>query len=314
VESSFLKWAGVDITSQKVYPENGQLKEKQRIQGEHVIYDKRTGNFYAPTAGTTWIYRRKKADSTNESPIPTTFPVSAPSNSRTRPEVVLTDKKQPLPPLELTKIKFTDGMRGRFGVAKDQVDTETREAQFFGSVETANASVLSKNSDIDFDHIERWPDAVFLTSDVLNVYSIPNAPGSNPSNKQLLNARGNVLAKSKFDIIQADRVTYNSATNLTYAYGDDGKEVSITKQDSAGQRPISSRGKSVRYNNRTRESDLKDPNAMEFTDLKTGIRSKPFMPDLGGSPKPGDPIKQPRTPLQRQGRNATERKSFSGGN
>jgi hypothetical protein len=313
VENYKLKWAGVDITSQKLYPESGEIKEKQRIQGQHIIYDKRTGDFFAPGPGTTRIYRRKGGDGKAEGPIPTVHPVSSTlANGRSRPEAVLTDKK--LPPLELTRIKYTDGMQGRFGVAKDQAEEEPREAQFVGAVQTVNASVPGKNSDIDFDHVERWPDYVFLTSDVLNVFSYPNAPGSKPANRQLLNARGNAVAKSKFDVIQADRVTYNSATSLTYAYGEDDKEVSITKQESPGQRPTTTRGKMVRYNNVTRESDLKDPHAIQITDLKTGLRAKAFMPDLGGSPKPIDPKPLPRPPLQRQGRNSTERKSFTGGN
>ncbi len=308
IVDAILKHPGVDIISQKLLPESGELKEKQRIQGQHVIYDKRTGNFHAPGAGMAWLYRRK-GKSNAETPIPTAFPAASISNGR-RPEVVLTDKKPPM--LELTKIKFSLGMQGRFGVAKDKTDNERRDAEFYGDVQAANASVFSKNSDIDFDHLTRWPDYVFLTSDVLNVFSIPLPAGSDPANKQLLDARGNALARANFDTIQADRITYNSASALAYGYGYDGKEVSINKQESFGQRPTTSRGKTVMYNKDTRQSKIDDPQALSFVDLKSGIRSKPFFPELGGSPKPLDPKPQPRVPLQRQGKVSTERNGFTG--
>jgi hypothetical protein len=307
IEDSILKHPGVDIITQKLLPGSGELKEKQRIQGQHVIYDKRTGNFHAPGAGMAWLYRRKGKGNA-DAPIPTAFPAAS-SNGR-RPEVVLADKKPPM--IELTKIKFSLGMQGRFGVAKDKADNERRDAEFYGDVQAANASVSTKNSDIDFDRLTLWPDYVFLTSDVLNVFSIPLPAGSDPPNKQLLDARGNALTRAKFDTIQADRITYNSASALAYGYGYDGKEVSITKQDSPGQRPTTSRGKTVLYNKDTRQSKIDDPQALSFVDLKSGIRSKPFFPELGGSPKPLDPKPQPRVPLQRQGKVSTERNGFTG--
>jgi hypothetical protein len=307
VKDSIVTNPGVDIQSLKYFPETRDLKEKQRIWGQDVIYDKRTGNFYAWGAGQVWIYRRKGKEAATDGPIPTAFP----SNGPRRPEVVLTDKK--LPPLELTKIKFTEGMGGRFGVAKEQAENERRDAEFFGAVQAVNASVLTGNSDIDFDRLTYWPDSVFLTSDVLNVYSFPNPPGSKAANRQLLDARGNALARSKFDTMQADRITYNSASSLMYAYGYDGKQVSLTKQDSPGQRPSSpTRGRTIVYNNVTRQSIVNDPQMMSFVDLKSGLRARAFFPDLGGTPKPIDPKPQPRQPLQRQGRQATERYGFTG--
>ena len=47
-------------------------------------------------------------------------------------------------------------------------------------------------------------------------------------------------------------------------------------------------------------------------DLKSGVRPKPFYPDLGGTPKPFDPIKAQRMPLARPSRNSTERNPFTG--
>ena len=276
-----LKLPGVDVVNEKRYPDNGLFKERQRIYSEHVTYDKRTGEFEAPGPGTTWLYKRKGIDPKNP-------------------------KK--LPPIELTKVKYADGMQGRFGVAKNQVaDNQPREAVFVGSVESADAIVGHKNSDIDFDR-PNLKDYVFLSSDNLHVFSYPPADPKD-SARSLLNARGNAAARTTDSLIQADLITYDSKTELTYAYGLDGKEVSLAKQDAPGQPASTTRGKTLRYNKLTRESDFKDPQAITFTDLKTGIRPKSAFPDLGGTaPKP-DPLKPQRTTMPKQSRGSTERKS-----
>ena len=54
-----LKYAGRRHHQPEALPGTGGLKEKQRIQSTHVIYDKRTGEFEAPGPGTTWLYKRK---------------------------------------------------------------------------------------------------------------------------------------------------------------------------------------------------------------------------------------------------------------
>ena len=314
VENGLVKHPGVDIISQKLFPENGELKEKQRIQGQHVIYDKRTGEFEAFGPGLAWLYRRKAGESKGEGLIPTALPVALPSSnaagSRPKPDGAASARK--LSPIELTKIKFAESMQGRFGVAREKAEPERRDAEFHGAVQAVDATVSTKNSDIDFDHLDRRSDLFFLTSDVLNVFSYPAPVGLKVGNKQLLFARGNALARANNDAIQSDRITYDSSTGLTYAYGDEGKEVAFTKQESTGQAPNTVKMKSLRYNNLNRESETHDPQAISFTDLKSGIRSKPGAPDLGGSPRPADPIKMPRQPFQRQGRGATERNGFNG--
>ena len=309
VEGGLTKAPGVVVINQKLFPENGELKEKQRIEGVHVIYDKRTGDFHAPGPGVFRLYKRKGGEAKAEAPAPSVKPTSAVSNGRGRPETKPSSKK--LPPLELIKIRYEEGMRGRFGVGRDQADAETREAEFIGAAQAANAPVDGKNSDIDFDKPARVG-YLFLSSDVIQVFSEPPPLGSKAGARQLLFARGNGVATTNDSQIQADRITYDSASELTYAYGDDGREVSLTKQDSRGQPFNAGRGKSLRYNKATGESRLDDPHAITFTDLKSGIRPKPYFPDLGGTLKPGDPIKMPRFQIQRVPRNSTERNSFTG--
>ena len=200
-------------------------------------------------------------------------------------------------------------MRGRFGTSRVQAETETRHAEFVGDVQAANATVSQPNNDIDFDG-RHGPDYLFLSSDVLHVYSEPQPKG--PA-KQLLNARGNANAQTADRIIQADRITFDSSTDLAYAYGDGDKEVVMVEQGSPNQKPSTLRGKAGRYNRRTKEGKIEDPQAIQFFDRKTGERPRSFFPDLGGTPKPGDPIKPKRLPFQMSPRNSTERKGFTGG-
>ena len=73
----------------------------------------------------------------------------------------------------------------------------------------------------------------------------------------------------------------------------------MVEQKSPGQQPNILRGKTGRYNKTTREGTVEDPQAIQFFDLETGVRPKPFTPDLGGTPKPGDPAKPQRMPFMK---------------
>jgi hypothetical protein len=288
---------GVDIINEKKFPGTTILKEKQRIQGVWVVYDKRTGEFEAPGPGTTWLYQRdgKAADQPTPASLKTGKPV--------------------IPGMKLTKVKYIEGMQGRFGVARDQVDDQRREALFLGSAQAANASVLTGDGDINFDDKKKAKDWVFLTSDEIHVFTEPMASvgSQQATTKQLLFARLNSTARTVDSTIQADRITYDSSTELMYAYGEDDKEVSLTKQESDGQTPTTTRGKTLRYNKATRASDFQDPQFIQFVDLKSGFRPKPYYPDLGGTPDPFQPPKPPRLPFQRTQRSSTERKTFTNG-
>lgn len=296
IEDHELKHAGVDITSQKFFQDTRILKEKQRIQHTHVIYDKRTGDFEGSGAGRVFLYQGSLPKTADRLAVRT---VSTPVVKAAEPTV------------KLTKIHFTELMRGRFGVAREGVETETRTGEFVGGVQAANAVVLGRWSDLDFDQLDKKPDAVFLTSDVLRVRSEP-IPDSKGQAHQLLYAKDNAAAKTVDRIIQGDRITYDSATQLMYIYGDNGKEVVMQEQKSLGQIASRSGGRAAFYNNKTHQGEIIDPQTIQMFDLKTGSRPKALYPDLGGSaPKPE--IKPfPRTKLQRPARNSTERNSFTG--
>ena len=214
------------------------------------------------------------------------------------------------PTLKLTQVKYTEGMRGNFGSARDKVETEPRESEFVGAVQAANAVVSGPFSNIDFDRPP--PDNFFLSSEVLRVRSFPPPAGVKADARQFLYANGNAVGRTADRTIQGDRITYDSEKELAYAYGDEGKEVVLLEQKAIGQPYSTTRGKSGRFNKRTREFSILDPQAIQIWDLASGARPMPFNPDLGGSPKPMDIMKQKRQPLRREGRSSTERKGFSG--
>ncbi len=299
---------GVDITSRKRFEDTGLIKEKYRIQHVHVVYDKRTGDFEAPGAGTVFLYQGQPAKApANPVAAATVVPVAAIGRGgRLDPSAAL----RPQPPLKLTKVQFTEGMRGRFGMSKDQAETEPRTSEFVGDVQAATAVVSGAGADIDFDHPP--VDNVFLTSDILRIRSVPPPLGTKAPARSWLFADGNAQARTVDRTVQGDRITYDSGSDNIYVYSDNDKGIVIVEQKSTGQKPSELRGRSGRYNNRTKESTVDNPNSIQIFDLKTGARPKPFFPDTGGSPKPGDPFKIQRTPLQRPARNSIERNSFTG--
>ena len=303
------KYSGVDISSQKKFPENGLIKEKQRIWSNHVVYDKRTGKFEAPGPGMVLLYQGEKAKARPRNAMA----VAIPTGATAKDGKVVSRQTSPgdsAPTLKLTQVKYTEGMRGNFGVARDKVETEPRESEFVGAVQAANAVVVGPFSNIDFD---RPPtDNFFLSSDVLHVRSIPPKPGVRADAQQFLIAEGNAVGRTFDRTIQGDRITYDSEKELAYAYGENGKEVVLLEQKAVGQPYSTTRGKSGRFNKRTREFTILDPQAIQMVDLASGHRPMAFDPDLGGSPKPMDIIKQKRQPLRREGRQSTERNGFSG--
>ncbi len=305
IEKDLLAYAGVDITSRKFFENSRVLKDKYRIRHTHVIYDKRTGDFEASGPGSVYLYK-------GALPKPTLVRnVSAAPGKPAEPAA---------PTVKLTKIQFTEIMRGRFGISREGGDPETRTGEFAGNVQTGDAVVRSSNSDLDFDTLDQRPDGVFLTSDILRVRLEPpprsttTPPRSpKPEDRQLLFASGNAVARTADRLIQGDRITYDSATELMYAYGDNGKEVLMTQQTSPGQPPSTiNRGSSFRYNKATKQGEIIDPSSIQITDLKSGIRPKALYPDLGGSGPKIDPKKPVRMKFQRPARNATERNGFTG--
>ena len=298
VENDKVLFAGVDVTSRKFFEGSTLLKDKYRIRHTHVIYDKRTGEFEAGGPGTVYLYKGKEPKA-GAAQVRTT--AAAPN----RPEGPAAQS------VELTKIQFGDLMKGRFGVPGEGRDGETKTAEFVGHVQTAHAFVASSNHDLDFDKLDRYPDGTFLTSEALRVESSPPPRGSK-NNHELLFAAGNAAARTVDRLVQGDRITFDSASGVMYAYGDNDKDVLLLEQKTYAQNPSPMRGKALRYNMKTKQGTMEDPQSIVFYDLKSGIRPKANYPDLGGTPAKPPIVALPRAKPQRPARTATERNGFTG--
>jgi hypothetical protein len=331
----------VIAVSRKLDPETRVLLQQQQIEGEHVLYDKRTGDFFVPGPGLVYLYNREDQDNAG-GPLgatpaatarrPTVRPTAGPGepagNTRRATAVVgrnstgnpgpaiaspkakgvdARPKKKPLPPLKLTQIVFDQQMKGRFGTGKDTDKTATRWADFHGNVEVLNAQVASEKETFDFD---RPPiDGVFLTAQMVRVVSVPIEGSGNNTARNFLKAWDDAHATTNENTISADKITYDSLNDLFYAYGLDGRPVLFAQQGQAGQPFSTTGGSALRYNHKTGESELIGPLAgAQLIDAKTGGRPQPVKPPGPDTSKP----KVKRTPFKKQGQSTTERQGYNG--
>lgn len=265
----------------------GELIERQRIDAGTLRYDKRTGNYLVPGRGIVRLWRR--------SALPA-------------------DPKRPAAPRqfgewELTKVAFADEMLGRFGVATGDEQPEPRTADFYGRVTTANAPVKDQMTDIDFDR--RPPGTRYLTSDRLRVVDYPPPRGSKGvSSYQIVTADGGIVhAHDDTTALQGDYIHYDTQKGQFYAYGEEGRKITITKQNLVGQEASTNRADAVMYNTKTKEMEEINPFQMLLVDGK-GARLGPAPPP----PQPGDPPKTrpKRQPLRPPPRTSIERRDFFG--
>jgi hypothetical protein len=213
-------------------------------------------------------------------------------------------KTAALLPLKVTQIVYADEMHGRFGTGKERDTTETRWADFFGDVEVLHALAPNDNTVFDFDNPPA--DATFLTAQTIRVVSEPPPPGTNNPARSFLKAWENANAETIDTTIQADKITYDSAKELFYAYGEL-DQVYLVQQKFAGQPATTASGNTVWYNRRTGESVVDDPKTVQFVDDKFGIRpGRSVMPPEVKKPK------KPLTPFHGPGRSHFDRKGFNG--
>ncbi len=329
---------GKVIAISRKVDDKGKLLEQQRIEGEHITYDKLTGEFEVFGEGQTYLYDREDPEKGslapgNASARRTITPVAAPGRGnagagRTTPVIGRNTARGPdasskptskgqakakakakatePPALMLTQIKFRNGMRGRFGSGKDADQTETRRADFFKDVEAMHGKVA--NERVKFDPDALPPDAFFLTADILRVVSEPPADGGDGPARNFLKAWEDVNALAEDKTIQADTLTYDSSNELFYAYGEEGRQVTIAQQAGPGQPASVVAGRAVRYNRKTGEKQLFEPGSVSLLDNKTGTR-----PTLVGPPGPTPkPAKPARTPYKAPARKDQERRGFNG--
>ncbi len=312
------------------------VMQQQRIEGEKVAYEKLTGNFYVDSAGIVYLWNRDGEGDPNASPgstrpgvarvpvTPTANPGPGGTPVRRTPAVIgragstmhasdgtgasqakgkIKGKAAPLPPLKLTQVAFSQGMKGRYLAGKDTDKTEIRWADFWGDVQALSAKVPDTSQPLKFD--EPPEDGMFLTSQTMRVISEPSATGDGTS-RNFLKAWENAQAKSRTESIIADVITYDSLKELFYAYALENHEVILARQMNVGQPFSTGNGEAVEYNRRTGESQIVGAQSMQIIDDKTGIRPGPAAEARVLPPK------SPRAPLVLPGRSVIERRGMNG--
>ncbi|WZO98563.1 hypothetical protein EP7_000143 [Isosphaeraceae bacterium EP7] len=296
-------------------PVTGEVDEKQRILSEEVIYDRLSGYFNAPGPGTVFLYSRSDAqDSTGLGGMSDVGGMA----SRTKPSITNASNSNAgastkgvaaagaKRPLNLTQISFQNGMYGKFGSGPaSDPRGGPRQAEFFKDVDVMHAEVPSVDVILNPDRPPRK--FVTLTSQSLRVISEPSRkPGGRARN--LLDAWDEAYARTENSTIQADRIRYDSATELFNAYAFSGRDVVMSQQTIVGQPPTQAVGRGIIFNRLTGERELIEPQTVQLLNQKQGARPTP-LPPPSDKPAPKDRRKGFAPPQQ----NNKERRGFSGG-
>ncbi len=308
------------------------LKQKKHIQGKNFVYQQPTGKFWVNSEGIVRLYGRKQGEKTSPTgnereaeppanlatpPRRTTVPaVSGPNGTVRRRPIADTRPARPQepaqvqepPPLELTRIAFGKQMTGMFGNGQGPVENGPFSAEFLGRVQVLHARVADENTDLSADRPP--PDLMFLSADRLAVLREPLPEGAPESERFLMEAYGNAIARVDGRYIQCVRMTYDSVKELFYFYGDATQDVYIAQQDRQGHRPSESHGKAVMYNRKTGVINVINPKGFLLIDPKSGDRFTPASPPPPPSDQPAK--KKPRNPLRRTPSSDKERKGFKG--
>jgi hypothetical protein len=335
----------VEVVNRKLDPASKLLQEKQRVLGDDVVFHRPTGDFRVYGPGTVYYYDRGKpkdqpqapkatAGATTDQPPARVATVArsgsdAGATTRLKPSADARTKgsvsaksakgptkpaKPPAPPLELTRIRFEQGMDGKApGVqldekegdkGKDKKKPTPKEAHFSGDVQVMRAEVADDEADLDPDR----PPAQYMlmTSRRLDVASEPAPPDSKATSRTLLKARGDAHVNTEDRAIQGDRIHHDSLDDVFWIYGDE-NEVRIAQQAGVGQPSSHGQGSIVEYNHKNGAMKVRDPRNFLFVDPKTAIRATPMAPEPEKEEK-----KKPRKIVRPPTNSDKERRGFSG--
>ena len=255
----------VDVSSLK-RTETGEVRQRQRVLGQVVTYNKDSNDFHVESPGTVYLYDRKKAE---KKPAKAAAP-RAKGRTKSAPE--------PLGPLELTRIDFDRRMDGQLNSRRPGSKSQLGVAEFFGNVRTIRAQVPDETADLDVDHPPR--EFLYTVSDTVRVMSEPPPPGATGEDKDkdrvLLQAWGKVFARSgkngRETAIRADdRMVYDSATGLSIIYGGPGG-VLIVDQDGQANTPSQGYSSVVQFNHKTGQHRAVDAHQLVILDPNSGQR------------------------------------------
>ncbi len=226
--------------------------------------------------------------------------------SRTPAEPPSPVVRRKLPSLVLIQVEFSTGMRGRVGSGQATDTRQERWSEFFGDIELVRSKVASEVVELDPDQ-ELSEDGFFLTSQMLRIVETPPPPGS-PAKapaRTMVKAWDHVqINKGQEFTIVSDVGTYDSQTDLLYAYGEGRRGVTILQQAGPGQPPTRIPAGAVQYGFKSRAWHLIDSNMLRIVDHRTGVRPGNIPPPDPTAPprkKRKSPYRVPNTNLERRG-------------
>jgi hypothetical protein len=218
-------------------------------------------------------------------------------------------------PLVLMQVKFSNGMKGRVGSGRAKDTDEERWSEFYGNIEFLRSKVKDSAlrilpggpQEVLSPDQRLSDDGFYLTSQMLRIIQEPPPVGSPDKTP----ARNWAKAWDKVHInkgesisIESDVATYDSATDLVWAYGEDEHGVTMVQQLGPGQQASVNHGKAVQYNLKTRTGRNIGADVINLIDKRTGARpSNQGIPDPTAQPKKKGkmPYKVPNTNLERRG-------------
>lgn len=314
--------------------------ERARSPKERLAYNRRTGEFYVPCAGMVFLFDRpdEQGQKAGQDGAPgagveagtqtrggrTVVPTSGRSDNRgnrTRPVngPATPPISRKLPKLVLMQVKFTRGMIGRMGAGQAADTNDERWSEFYGNIEFVRSEVddetiyvrdragrLKPQEILNPDH-RLSEDGFYLTSQMLRIIQEPPPPGSPAKTPARSFAKAfdrvHVNKGEAFSIL-SDVATFDSGSDLLYAYGENGHGVSLAHQGGPGQPPSTSQARAVQYNVKTKAWKEVDGSNVIFIDHRTGARpgvAAPNDPTKPPPPKVKSPYKVPQTNLERRG-------------
>ncbi|MHB1557816.1 MAG: LptA/OstA family protein [Isosphaeraceae bacterium] len=244
------------------------------------------------------------ASSDDASDAPALASRRTPDRSAAEPASPVVRRK--LPDLVLTQVEFSTGMRGRVGSGQATDTRQERWSEFFGDIELIRSKVANEVVELDADQ-ELSDDGFYLTSQMLRIVETPPPPGSpaKATARTMVKAWDSVQVNKGLEFtIVSDVGTYDSQTDVLYAYGEGGRGVTVLQQAGPGQPPTKIPARAVQYGFKSKAWHLVDSNMLRIVDHRTGVRPSNIPPPDPTAPpnkKRKQPYRVPNTNLERRG-------------
>jgi lipopolysaccharide export system protein LptA len=216
----------------RIQDEKGKLIRYQRLTGHQVEFDHQTGPGNVTGPGRFYLLQPGSVTplAGGKEPGP---PALVPPGSKAAP---MDRKNEPPKETTLTRVAFEDHM---YSNNKSAI----RRSTFWGRVKVFH--VPANDPDIELDELKLPKGGIYLESDLLNVYSKPEANGKS---HQTLIAEKRVAFRTQEFYGRANVVKYDSATELVVFEGSSDNPATLFQVVQQGAQPQTIRGKTIIYN------------------------------------------------------------------